>query len=72
MKQLSNIALAITLCAVSFAAMAETPVKPAKKATKPVAAAKAPAEPEAASPGQLAAAGRNRPVSWRQRGVGGV
>jgi hypothetical protein len=60
MKHLSTVALTLALCAASVAAMAQTatPAKPAKKATKPVAAAKAPAEPEAASPAQLAAAER--------------
>ena len=58
MKQLSSIALALALCAASFASMGQTAAKPAKKATKPVAAAKAPAEPEAATPAQLAAAER--------------
>jgi hypothetical protein len=60
MKHLSTLGLALALCAVSVASMAQTtaPAKPAKKAAKPVAAAKAPAEPEAASPAQLAAAER--------------
>lgn len=58
MKQLSTIGLAIALCAASFASFGETAAKPAKKAAKPAAVAKAPAEPEAASPAQLAAAER--------------
>jgi len=56
-KSLSTIGLALTLCAASFACAAETAAKPAKKAAKPAAVAKA-AEPEAASPAQLAAAER--------------
>lgn len=57
MKSLSTIGLALALCGASFACAAETAAKPAKKAAKPAAVAKA-AEPEAASPAQLAAAER--------------
>lgn len=58
MKQPSTIALALVLWAASFASMGQTATKPAKKSTRPATIAVAPAEPDLASPAQLAAAER--------------